>query len=175
MASLHGFCKAHNLSKSTVHRLCQENNFDTSSGLSAQAQTFIKAHYDIEEKSPEVTVVDEPSEGASIDGFGSEVVFNAAAIVGATNGTYEAITALNHVSIVAQQLKAGVEGLKAKATAEYLEMSSAARIAISELDLLNHTVTQARAESGVLEVMKLDRLNEGMDAKAKIDALRGVK
>jgi hypothetical protein len=175
MASLHGFCKAHKLSKSTVHRLCQENGFDTSAGLSPQAQAFIKGHYEIEEKLPEVTVVDEPSEGASIGGFGSEIVFNAAAIVGLTNGTYEAVTALQHVAGVASQLRAGVEAIKVKATAEYLEMSSASRSAVAELDSLLHTITQVRAESGVLEVMKLDRLNEGMDAKSKIDALRGVK
>ncbi|ESA38099.1 hypothetical protein N836_34035 [Leptolyngbya sp. Heron Island J] len=57
--SLHKFCTQNNLSKSTVHRRCQELNIDTSNGLDQDAVTRLLNEFSVQ---PEQTQESEAAE-----------------------------------------------------------------------------------------------------------------
>ena len=175
MRSLHSFITEHNLPKTTVRRWLNANGFSTSEGLDDAAEQAAFDEFVLTRKMPEVNIVDERDQGLTIDSYDAELTFNPAAIVGMTNGTASAIEALRQVSGVAAALRKGVEQVGVKAQDDYLNVSSAVRDALAELNDLEHTVTQVKAQSSVLESMKLDRMNEGLAAKAKVDELRGTK
>jgi hypothetical protein len=58
--SLHSFCKEHNLAKSTVHRWLKDNDFETTLGLSEEAQEAALAHFCPEPQPEPITEVIEP-------------------------------------------------------------------------------------------------------------------
>lgn len=181
MKSLSSWCDRHEIPKSTVHALLKERReatgdeaYATANGLTPTAEAFLMDHYQLIE-SPTVTVVDEPEHGTvKVEGFGGgEMVFNPAQMLGMTNGTAGAIAAMNQIQTVALQLQGHVEAMAEKGRQDYLQISSTARSTQEMLADLQRTITEARAASTVLETMKNDRLNEALDAQAKIQKLRG--
>jgi hypothetical protein len=173
MRSLHSFVTEYDLPKTSVRRWLNANGFNTSEGLDDAAEQAAFAEFVTARKMPEVHIVNERECGLTIDSYSTELTFNPASLVGMTNGTEGAIEALRQVSGVAAALRKGVEQVGAKAQEDYLRVSDAARDVLSELEDLQHTITQVKAQSSVLEAMKLDRLNDGLAAKNKVDELRG--
>ena len=53
--SLHKFCTDNSLSKSTVHRRCQELNIDTSNGLDQDAVTRLLSEFSVQPEQPQET------------------------------------------------------------------------------------------------------------------------
>lgn len=181
MVSLSGWCDRHGPAKGSVHALLKaqreatgDERYDTAKGLTPFAEAFLMEHYKLIE-SPTVTVVDEPGHGdVKLEGFGGgEMVFNPAEMLGMTNGTAGAVAAMNQIADVARQLKTHVEKMAEKGKQDYLEISSTARDTQATLADLQRTITEARAASTVLEVMKADQLNQALDAQKDIQKLRG--
>jgi hypothetical protein len=179
MVSLSSFTKEYKIPKSSAHSKLQDAGYDTSNGLSPEAQRFLAVEYGIDlDAAADVEVVvddDAPAGEITISAWGQDIEFNGAEIVGLTNGTCAHITAINQIGSVASQLRQGIERIRQQAQTEYLEVSAAARDQEAELDELNHAITQARAESTVLEAIKQDRLNQALDAKARLENLRKKK
>ena len=173
MRSLHSFVTQYDLPKTSVRRWLNTNGFSTSEGLSEEAENAAYVEFVANRKMPEVTIVDEVDQGITIDSYDAELTFNPAALVGMTQGTDAAIDALSQVQAIAIALRKGVQSVGEKATADYLKVSGMSRDAITELSALEHTLTEVRASSTVLEAMKIDRLNDGLAAKTRIDELRG--
>jgi hypothetical protein len=171
--SLHSFITEHNLPKTTVRRWLNANGFSTSEGLDDAAENAAYIEFVANRKMPEVTIVDEVDQGITIDSYDAELTFNPAALVGMTHGTDSAIEALRQVQGVTAALRKGVQSVGEKAKADYLKISGMSRDVLAELEDLQHTLTEVRASSTVLETMKIDRLNDGLAAKTRIDELRG--
>lgn len=179
MVSLSSFTKEYKIPKSSAHSKLQDAGYDTSNGLSPDAQRFLAAEYGIDlDAAADVDVVvddDAPPGEITISAWGQDIEFNGAEIVGLTNGTCAHIAAMDQIGSVATQLRQGVERIRQQAQSDYLAISAAARDQEAELDELNHVLTQTRAEVTLLETMKQDRLNQALDAKARLENLRKKK
>ncbi len=53
MQSLHSFCTQHDIPKTTVKRWLNDNGYDTSQGMTAEAVAAAKAHFRIADPQPE--------------------------------------------------------------------------------------------------------------------------
>lgn len=56
--TLHGFCKAHNLPKTNVHRYCQDNDISTADGLSPEDQSILRRAFKVSIDAPATDPVD---------------------------------------------------------------------------------------------------------------------
>lgn len=157
--SLHGFCKTYNLSKTTVHRYCRENDIPTSNGLSADAVDRLKVAFNIPE----------PLQNkASSSSTASKVVH----------------VPPSHVEVLPQETASALELLHSQVvkpkTFRSIEMNGTAQTLVGQVMQLHGQVKTMKATNDQTEA-KLDEreqtieqayeiaLQLGKEAKAEVD------
>jgi hypothetical protein len=167
--SLSKFANRYNLARTTVWNWCKAQNIDTRNGLDEDAVQRLKDHFKLDVQ-PEVTIIDERPNAQPITL--APGVFNLAQRLGMTDSTRQ-IEALNQLKNMAYTLKSEVQNLALVNRDQYLETAAAARAAKEGLDELQETIQSVKTQSEIIETLQLEKLQETLSAKAKMDQLRG--
>jgi hypothetical protein len=158
MTSLHSFCKAHNLAKSTVHRWLTAEGYTTADGLSPEAITAALAHFaPVSEPQPEpITEVLEPE-------FETAMVLHSPAAAG--------IVPISIANLTINLTQANTQALDQEA-AHFHNVTSQGLAAIGEylqadlVTTVHHTIAQNRHAVAGLAAQAAVNLANGLGKPA---------
>lgn len=151
--------------------------------LSPLAQDYLLKHFGKEAApiTPEVQVFDAPGHLSSgggelltLPGFGGDLAFNVADLIGSTNGTPATVAVLGHAADIATAIRQGVQAATAKAQAEADQVSRAAQQTMDAVRELELTLAEARAVTAAANMLKGEKIREAQAAQEKLQAMQAI-
>jgi hypothetical protein len=107
-----------------------------------------------------------------MEGFGGKASFNMSALAGLTNGTKGAVMALEQVTLMAAQLKAGATAIGERAKEECRQVTAAAQAAVDQVQALELTMVEVRSTTAATELIKNQMAQQGATALGKLAAMQ---
>jgi hypothetical protein len=117
----------------------------------------------------EVIFEDEPFTGHSFQPLTGKLAFNAAGVLGRSNGVAHTVTALDEVSELALRMRQGIQQAVAQAQHEYQLVADSAQGAQDHLRDLELAIAEGRAVTTILEMQKAQAVKSGIEAQSKIE------